>query len=194
MKCGEPMPGGSYQTCDRDLKHNGDHGYLRDRWPRPEPAEPDYDVMELLDSTAPRDAWDLNDRSFPIVVTETVTRLLWVDAETEDQALAYWADDYSDIPLKESEVLDAYLEFDRPDKYQAQEAFRSQAMSNRGTAKIGPLQKCPGCNATAFEQEWLHDPYRKCHGPIVWRTSIGRPTREWRRGPAFETAPKQVAR
>lgn len=190
MKCGEPMPGGSYQTCDRELKHNGDHGYLRDRWPRPVPAEPDYDVQELLDTTAPRDAWDLTDRSFPIVVTETVTRLLWVDAETEDQALAYWADDYSEIPLKESEVLDAYLEFERPDKYQTQEAFRSQAMSNRGVAKVGPFQKCPGCSATAFGQEWLHDPYRKCHGPIVWRTSLGRPTREWRRSRAFATAPK----
>lgn len=189
MKCNEPMPGGSYQTCDRELKHSGPHGYLRDRWARPEPAEPDYDVQELLDRTAPRDAWGLDERSFPIIVTETVTRLLWVDAETEDDALAYWADDYSDISLKDAEVLDGYLEFERPDKYQRQEAFKA----NRVERKIGPLQKCSGCEATAFGREWLHDPYRKCHGPIAWRISLGRPAREWHRGPAFDAARKQVA-
>lgn len=193
MKCGEPMPGGSYQTCDRDLEHSGDHSYLRDRWARPETTEPNYEVLELLDDTAPRDAWGLLERSFPIIVTETVTRLLWVDAENEDKAVAYWADDYSDIPLKDSEVLDAYLEFERPDKYQRQDAFRSQGMSNRGVSKIGPFQKCPGCDSTAFGREWLHDPYRKCHGPIAWRLSVGRPMREWRRGPAFDAARKAVS-
>jgi hypothetical protein len=182
------MPGGSYQTCDRDLKHPGDHSYLRERWPRPIPAEPDWDVQELIDRALSSSNGWYEGPSFPIIVTETVTRVLWVDAETEDDALAYWADDWTDIPLKDAEVIDGYLEFSRPDNEQRQEAFRSQG--NRAERKIGPLQKCPGCDAQAFGREWLHDPYRKCHGPIAWRTSLGRPRRDWQRTPAFTATPK----
>jgi hypothetical protein len=188
MKCGEPKPGDSWRSCDKELKHAGSHRYLNESWPRPVPDGHDWDVQSLLEETLPRTAYGVNERSFPIIVTETVTRLLWVDAENEDDALAYWADDYSDIELKGTEVLDGYLEFERPDEDQRQEAFRSQANSNRGDSKVGPLQKCPDCEATAFGREWLHDPYRKCHGPIAWRLSLGRPMREWRRGPAFVKA------
>ena len=178
MKCNEPMPGGSYQTCDRELKHSGDHGYLRDRWPRPEPAAPDYDVWELLDNTAPRDAWGLQERSFPIIVTETVTRVIWVDAENEDRALAYWEDDVPD--LKDTEVLDAYVEYDRPDKHQRQEALNSKSFGQ----KIGPVIQCSDCGRTAFRREWFHDPYRKCHGPIQWRQGgHGKPMREFQATP-----------
>ncbi len=184
MKCGEPKPGDSWRSCERDLKHAGSHKYLNESWPRLTPNDPDLDVESLLEETLPRTAYDVNERSFPIIVTETVTRLLWVDAENEDDALAYWADDYSDIPLKGADILEADLDFERPDEHQRQEAFRAQANSNRGVSKAGPLQKCPGCDATAFAREWLHDPYRKCHGPIVWRLSVGRRMREWRRGPA----------
>lgn len=194
MKCGEPMPGSSYQTCDRELKHSGGHAYLNQRWPRPVPNEPDYDVLELLETTAPRNAWGLEERSFPIIVTETVTRLLWVDAENEDEALAYWADDSTEIPLKDAELLDAYLEFERPDKHQRQEASRARVDSYRDAPKVGPLQKCPGCDAVAFGREWLHNPYRKCHGPIDWRISCGRPTRQWHRNPAFDAARNGGAR
>jgi hypothetical protein len=188
MKCNEPKPGDSWRSCEKELKHPGSHKYLNDTWPRPVPDGLDYDVQSLLDETLPRNAYDVDERSFPIIVTETVTRLLWVDAENEDDALAYWADDYSDIPLKESEVLDGYLEFERLDEDQRQEAFRAQARSNRGVPKVGPLQKCPGCEATAFDRQWLHDPYRKCHGPIDWRISLGRTTRQWHRTPAFAKA------
>ena len=180
MKCNEPMPGGSYQTCDRELKHSGDHGYLRDRWPRPEPAAPDYDVWELLDNTAPRDAWGLQERSFPIIVTETITRVLWVEAENEDEALAYYADDYTDVPLKDAEAIDADLEFARPDKYQRQMALRE----NRFESEIGPLLTCPDCGKESFRREWYHDPYRKCHGPIQWRMGgHGKPMREYKATP-----------
>lgn len=194
MKCGEPKPGDSWRSCDKDLKHPGSHRYLNESWPRPVPSEPDPDVESLLEETFPANAWGLDERSFPIVVTETVTRLLWVEAENEDEALAYWADDYSEILLKDAEVLDGYLEFERPDKHQRQEAFRAQANSNRGVSKIGPFQKCPGCDALAFDREWLHDPYRKCHGPIDWRISLGRPTRQWHRSPAFGTTGTEATR
>ena len=175
MKCGEPKPGSTYQTCDKDLFHGGDHAYLGQRWPRVQPAAPDYDVWELLDNTAPRDAYGLQERSFPIIVTETITRVIWVEAETEDQALAYWGDDPTDLPSG-GEVLDGSLEFERPDRWQRQAAFTP----NRIEGRVGPLVACPECGAEAFRRAWFHDPYRKCHGPIVWRMGgHGRPIREF---------------
>ncbi|MFE6426780.1 hypothetical protein ACFVOB_15080 [Streptomyces rochei] len=182
MKCGEPMPGGSYQTCDQELKHSGDHSYLRDRWPRLQPAERDWAVQELLEDATPATAWGVDERSFPIIVTETITRVLWVDAESEDKALAYWADDYCDIPLRDAQVIDGALDFERPDVYQRREAFESAA--TRQERKIGPLVPCPDCGREDFRREWLHDPYRKCHGPIRWRINgLGGPMREWQKTP-----------
>ena len=115
MKCGEPMPDSSYATCDGQLKHRDDHGYLGQRWPRIQPNEPDWEVQELLDNQTPRDAWGVMERSFPIIVTETVTRVLWVDAESEDQALAYWGDggEYGPNPGGEIEFGDGLLQPDR---------------------------------------------------------------------------------
>ncbi|GHI91315.1 hypothetical protein [Streptomyces olivaceus] len=184
MKCGEPMPGGIYQNCDQELKHTGGHAYLRDRWPRVEPAAPDWDVQELLEDATPATAWGVNERSFPIVVTETITRVLWVDAETEDEALAYWADDYCDIPLKSADIIDGYLDFERPDEHQRTEAFRA----NRAEQRIGPLVPCPDCGRQDFRRAWFHDPYRKCHGPIRWRINgIGKPMREYEKTPVAGT-------
>lgn len=184
MKCGEPQPGSSYKACDSELKHRTDHTYLNERWPRLQPNEPDWDVQELLDNQTPRDAWGVMDRSFPIIVTETVTRVLWVDAETEDKALAYWGDGGDYPSLDGIEVLDGYLEFERPDKYQRQAAFRA----NRLESKIGPLVICPGCGAQAFRREWMHNPMRKCHGPIEWReTQSKNPSYQWRR--EFKSTP-----
>jgi hypothetical protein len=193
MKCGEPKPGSSYATCDSDLKHRGDHTYLNDRWPRVQPAEPDWDVQSLLEDAIPATAYGINERSFPIIVTETITRVIWVDAETEDQALAYWGEDPSELPSG-GEVLDGSFEFERPDKWQRQEAFKA----NRFESKIGPLVPCPGCGAEAFRREWIHNPMRKCHGPIEWReTPSQNPRFQWRREfkstPAYDAARKQVA-
>jgi hypothetical protein len=177
MKCGEPKPDSSYETCDRDLKHVGDHSYLGRRWPRLKPADGDWDVNELLDNQTPRNAWGVMERSFPIVVTETITRLIWVEAETEDQALAYGGDDPTELPSG-GEVLDGSLEFERPDRWQRQAAFTP----NRIESKIGPLVACPDCGAEALRREWLHNPMRKCHGPIEWReTSNPNPRWRWRR-------------
>ncbi|MEU0783446.1 hypothetical protein ABZ341_17970 [Streptomyces sp. NPDC006173] len=177
MKCGEPKPGGIYEDCDKELRHGGDHSYLGRRWPRVKPTEGDWDINELLDNQTPRDSWGVMERSFPIVVTETVTRVIWVEAETEDQALAYWGDDPTELP-RDGEALDFSFEFERPDKWQRQVAFTP----NRIESKIGPLIKCPGCDAEAFRREWVHNPLRKCHGPIEWReTSSAKPQWRWRR-------------
>lgn len=184
MKCGEPKPGGSYEDCDLELKHQGDHGYLGRRWPRIQPNEPDWDVQELLDHQTPRNAYGVMERSFPIIVTETVTRVLWVDAESEEQALAYWGDGGDYPSLDGTEVLDGCLDFERPDQWQRQAAFEAQGYGS----KIGPKVQCPGCNAEAFRREWIHNPMRKCHGPIEWRESpSAKPKYRWRR--EFKSTP-----
>lgn len=184
MKCGEPKPGSTYKDCDEELKHRGDHSYLGERWPRLTSADPDWDVQELLDTAQPANTWGVLERSFPIVVTETVIRVIWVEAETEDQALAYWGNDPTDYSSDGGVVIDGSLEFERPDKWQRQEAFTA----NRFESKIGPLIACPGCGAEAFRRVWVHNPMRKCHGPIEWReTNSTNPQYRWRR--EFKSAP-----
>lgn len=179
MKCGEPKPGSTYQACDEELKHQGDHAYLGERWPRLTSPEPNWDVNELLDNQTPREAWGVMERSFPIIVTETITRVIWVEAENEDAALAYWGEDPTDLPSG-GEVLDGSLEFERPDRWQRQAAFTP----NRIESKVGPLIACPDCGREGFRREWFHDPYRKCHGPIEWRLGrSGRSYREHRQTP-----------
>jgi hypothetical protein len=115
-----------------------------------------------------------------------------VDAENEDQALAYWGEGGDFPSLDNTEVLDGCLEFDRPDKYQRKEALAS---ANHGR-KIGPLVRCPDCGRESFRQSWLHDPYRKCHGPIQWRMGgHGKPLREYQQTPLHDVArkPAEVA-
>ena len=169
MKCNEPKPGDSWRECDQDLKHPGNHRYLNESWPRPVPNEPNPDIAELLDSTRPARTWGLEERSYPVIVVETTVRVLWVDAESEDDAVAYWADDYTDVPLKNADVLDADLEFRRLDDVERHVVSRS----NRAEPKTGPLIACPDCGREDFRREWFHNPYRKCHGPIVWRLLPG---------------------
>lgn len=181
MKCGEPKPGDSWRSCELELKHTGKHRYLNETWPRPVPNEPDPDVEDLLDHTRPANAWGLEERRFPIVVVETTTRVLWVDGENEDDALAYWADDWSDIPLKEADVINGDLEFRRLEEFERQDLRRS----SRAESKIGPLVRCPGCAKEGFQRAWFHDPYRKCHGPIQWQVGLGRPMRKWEKTPVY---------
>ncbi|MEV5944491.1 hypothetical protein [Streptomyces sp. NPDC051994] len=194
MKCGEPQPGSSYATCDKDLRHLGDHRYLNQCWPRPVPAAPDWDVNELLDAAVPRDCWDYTERSFPIVVVETITKVIWVDAEDEDHALAYYADDWSEVPLRDADTLGADLEFRRLEEYERKEAFEIR----HHAPKIGPQIACPDCGRLAFQREWFHNPMRKCHGPIGWReTSASFPAsryrREFKATPVFDAARQAVA-
>lgn len=179
MKCGEPKPGDSWHKCERDLKHPGNHKYLNESWPRLTPNEPDPDVESLLESTRPANTWGVNERRFPIVVVETVTRVLWVDAESEDEALDYWARDYSDIDLDGTQVLDGDLEFRRLDEFE-----RSGMLGG----PIGPVIRCPECGDLAMTRSWYHNPLRKCHGPIEWtETNAPNPKYRWRR--KFQATP-----
>lgn len=190
MKCDEPMPDGSYKTCDKDLKHAGSHRYLNESWPRLEPNEPDPKVAALLERTKSARSWGLDERRFPIVVIETITRVMWVDAEDEDDALARWADDYSDIDLDGTQVLDGYLEFRRIDD--------SEHFDLGRTSPIGPMIACPGCGTQAMQRSWYHNPLRKCHGPIKWRETKApniqyRWMREHEATPVYDAARKAVA-
>lgn len=190
MKCNEPKPGDSWRTCELKLKHAGSHKYLNDRWPRPVLNLPDPEIEELLERTRPANTWGIEERKYPVVVVETVTRVLWVEAETEDDALAYWADDYTDIDLDRGHVLDGDLEFRRLEDYEREEAFRVEM-----GREFGPQLQCPDCRRLSFERAWFHDPYRKCHGPIVWRKNPGavRAYREYEKTPVFDATRKQVA-
>ncbi|MFB7647199.1 hypothetical protein ACFC0S_17105 [Streptomyces sp. NPDC056084] len=151
-------------------------------------------MNELLDSTVPRNCWDYTERSFPIVVTETITKVIWVDAEDEDQALGRYADDWSDIPLRDAETLVSDLELRRPENWERKDVFASRGYGN----KIGPQIACPDCGRLAFRREWSHDPMRKCHGPIEWReTKSTAPEWRWRRefkaAPVFDATRQAVA-
>lgn len=173
MKCGEPKPGDSWRECDQELKHSGPHRYLNESWPRVTASVGDLDVRSLLDETRPANAWGLEQRRFPIVVVETVTRVLWVDAESEDDAIAYWANDYSDIDLNEGTVLDGDLEFRRLEAFE-RDGLRSMP--------LGPAIACPECGDLAMARSWYHNPLRKCHGPIEWtETKAPNPKYRWRR-------------
>lgn len=183
MKCGEPKPGDSWRECDKRLKHDGDHRYLNETWPRPVPALPNPDVANLLEETLPPQAWGVNERSYPIVVVETVTRVLWVDAENEDDALAYWANDWSETPLKEAHVLSGDLEFRRLEEFERQEAHEAEM-----GRQFGPHIQCPGCGAFSFRRSWYHRPLRKCHGPIKWQETRA-PNPRWRWSRVHESTP-----
>lgn len=191
MKCSEPYPDGTYQECQRNLGHAGQHEYFGTTWAPPQLAELSLDVERVLEETLPPKAWGVNERSYPVVVVETITRIVWVDAESEDEALAYWADDFADLDLKSSDVIDDYLEFQRPDEFQRQDAAERR---RRGEA-IGPKVQCSDCGELSLKREWFHDPYRKCHGPIEWRQVPGavRAYREFKATPAFDAARKAVA-
>jgi hypothetical protein len=179
VKCGEPMPGDSWRECERDLKHSGPHKYLNESWPRVVPNEPAPAIAALLERTRPANTWGVDERRFPIVVVETVTRVVWVNAENEDAALAYWADDYTDIELDGTRILSGDLEFRRLDDFE-----RVELTGN----PIGPVIACPGCGDLAMRRVWYHNPLRKCHGPIEWtETKAPNPSYRWRR--KFQATP-----
>ncbi|MFI6491278.1 hypothetical protein [Streptomyces sp. NPDC050564] len=180
MKCGELKPGDSWRECDQKLKHSGPHRYLNESWPRVVPNEPNPDVEALLDRTKAARSWGLDERRYPIIVIETVTRLMWVDADDEDDALSLYADDYSDIDLDGTEVLDGELEFRRLDDI--------ERINLQRTSPIGPVIACPECGDVAMTRRWYHNPLRKCHGPIEWtETRAPNPQYRWRR--KFQATP-----
>lgn len=178
MKCHEPYPEGSYEECQLDLGHRGDHEYFGKRWSRPEPAESDENVEVLLDR-ADREAraWGTEERSYPVVIERTLTYVVWVDADGEDNALKNAADDAWEMDLSKESPIDGSDEVRRLEKWERQEAFRSEMGS-----EFGPRIQCPDCRRQSFRREWFHDPLRKCHGPIEWHeSSAPNPRYRWDR-------------
>lgn len=171
MKCGEPKPGNGWRECDIDNPtHPGDHSYLGQTWPRLVPAEPDWDVNEVLEDTAPRGAWGLAERDYYIAFEVTNVYLVKVTGESEDQALKQH-DDYCDFPdFSHESAIDGSVEVRRPEQH--------ERVSLTG-APIGPVIACPGCGALAMSRSWYHRPLRKCHGPIEWTTWVGGTGKLW---------------
>lgn len=187
MRCDEPLiaPGEdySYRDCQLDLGHPGDHDYLGQKFPRPEAAGSlDPEIADLIEAAArKRDAhWDLNERQWPIVVEVTNVYVIKAPGETEDEALAYWADsgDYPD--LDGEQAIDGGFEIRRTDHYQR---------ASLTGAPIGPRIACPDCGKQAMSREWFHDPFRKCHGPIGWRENTHARTPQWRYSPEYKATP-----
>jgi hypothetical protein len=190
MKCEETYPEGSYEECRLDLGHRGDHEYFDIKWARPEPAEPDSAVEALLNRAA-REArlWGAKDRKFPVVIERTMTYVYWVDADCEDDALKDVDDGAWEIDLDKSDPIDGSDHVRRLDEFERRAAFESEM-----GFEFGPRIQCPDCHRLAFRREWYHDPYRKCHGPLVWRQRPGalRPWQECNATPVYDAA-KAVA-
>lgn len=177
MKCGELNPESTYVECDRELLHDGAHARNGRKWPRTSPAELPEDIADLLEKTRPGHVWDVDERKFPVLVEVTTTYVVWVDAESEDEALDQLDGAEGDLDLSRETAIEGDLEVQRlGNTFLRAEVFRSR---HAHRSKVGPRIACPDCGRLAFRREWFHNPYRKCHGPIVWfESSLGRPLRE----------------
>ncbi|MGW6602894.1 hypothetical protein [Streptomyces sp. NPDC055036] len=92
MNCAEPLyvPGEAYSSRDCQLKlgHTGDHEYFGQKFPRPEPNEPDLDVKDLIEAGAQaRRTWGMDEKQWPIVVEVTNVYAIHAPGATEDEAL-----------------------------------------------------------------------------------------------------------
>lgn len=170
MKCDEPFEGNEFAGCLKDLGHDGDHERYQNRWPRPEPVEPNEAVAELLEATLPRGAWGMEDREFFLAFEVTNVYLVPVSAESEDDALKQYSD-YCDFPdFSRYDAHDGSVEVRRPT------AYEHTGMTG---APIGPQIACPDCGALAMRRSWYHRPLRKCHGPIEWSMWTGSTGKLW---------------
>jgi hypothetical protein len=187
MKCDEPLytNGEEYSSrdCQLELGHSGAHEYFGERFPRPEPTEPNPDVADLIERAArKRGAWDMDEVNWPIVVEVTSVYVIKVPGATEDEALEYWNNgDYPD--LDGEQAIDGGFEIRRVDKYQRDTLLGGP---------IGPRIACPDCGKQAMRREWFHDPLRKCHGPIEWRENTNARTLQWRYSREHKATPMAV--
>ncbi|MFJ2676335.1 hypothetical protein [Streptomyces sp. NPDC087525] len=189
MNCDEPLylPDEDYSSRDCQLKlgHTGDHEYFGgQKFPRPEPAEPDLDVADLIEAGGQaRRTWGMDEQQWPIVVEVTSVYVIHAPGATEDDALKYWAD-CGDYPSLDGETtIDGGIEFRRIDRWQRRDLTG---------APIGPSIACPDCGKQAMRCEWYHNPYRKCHGPIEWRENAHARTLQWRYQREFKATPAHV--
>lgn len=195
MKCEEALydEGDTISTrnCQLDLGHRGDHEYFGKTYPRPVPSgELDPRVTRLIEKAAEkRGAWGLDERQWPIVVEVTSVYIINAPGDSEDEALAYWGNgDYPD--LDGEQAIDGSFGVRRADEY--------ELSANQPCSPFGPLIACPDCGNQQMRREWLHNPLRRCHGPIQWRESQS-PSLQWRYrrefnwGPVYDAAREQVA-
>lgn len=183
MKCEDPSPEGTYEECQLDLGHSGDHEYFGKKWPRLERGELAPDVEALIDAgVKARNTWDLNERQYPIVVEVTSVYVINAPGETEDEALSYW--DGGDFPdLDGEQAIDGGFEIRRVDQWQR---------TGLTGAPIGPQIACPDCGRQAMHREWYHDPFRRCHGPIQWRENTNARALKWRYSREHHATPMAV--
>ncbi|MFJ3878008.1 hypothetical protein ACIPW5_11165 [Streptomyces sp. NPDC090077] len=182
MKCSETNPNETYQECQKELKHSGDHEYYSHRWPRPEPAGLDEDVEDALlaaEHRVPQHLqWSLHKREYLVAFEVTTTYLVRVSAKSEDDALNRYAD-YCDYPnFANEDAVDGSVEARRLTEWERSDHEHSQ--------QLGPEIACPSCGRLSMHPRWFHDPYKKCHGPIQWKQyPNGRPYRDHVQTPAF---------
>lgn len=188
MKCEDPSPEGTYEECQLDLRHSGDHEYFGTKWPRLEPGELDPDVEALIDAGVnARRTWGLDDRTYPVVIERTITYVYWAEAASEEDALASIAGDTWEINLSNEESIDCSDEVRRIGEFERNDAFKA-----RHFGRIGPEIRCPGCGRDSFRREWYHDPMRKCHGPIVWHEVAHATQLSWRYSRKHQATPMAV--
>jgi hypothetical protein len=178
VKCEEPYPQGTYEECNLDLGHRGDHEYYGKKWARPVPAEPDPAVEAILDRAIRETrTWGAGERRYPVVIERTQVYVVWVDADCEDNALKDAADEPWEIDTSKETPIDGSDHVRRLTEFERTEAWRGEMGS-----QYGPWIQCPGCGRLAFRREWRHDPMRKCHGPIEWdETRAPNPRYRWYR-------------
>lgn len=191
MRCDEPLIAAgeaySYRDCQLDLGHAGDHDYFGQKFPRPESGEGlDPEIADLIEAAARRRGihLDLDERQWPIVVEITSVYVIKAPGETEDEALAYWADSGDYPNLDGEQAIDGGFEIRRADHYQR---------ASLTGAPIGPRIACPDCGRQAMRREWHHDPYRRCHGPIEWRENVHSRTPQWRYSREHQATPAAQA-
>lgn len=187
MNCDEPLytdgDDYSYRDCQLKLGHTGAHEYFGEKYPRPEPTEPNPDIADLIEQAAGKHrSWDLDERQWPIVVTVTSTYVIKAPGATEDEALKYWDGDYPD--LDGETTIDGDFEITRLDRWQRD--------SLTPYSPFGPHIACPGCGKQAMRREWYHDPFRKCHGPIEWRENTHARALQWRYSREHKATPMAV--
>ncbi|HEY9354075.1 MAG TPA: hypothetical protein VIP28_12525 [Nocardioides sp.] len=185
MKCDEPLfkdgDDDSFNFCTRDLGHPGAHeDSFRCRYPRPVPSGDAEEILDAIERAVPQhQRWDLDERDYYIKFAVTNVYLVKVSAESEDAALRQY-EDYCDFPdFSREHAIDGGVEISRPERWD---------LDNLKGAPFGPRVACPDCGALAMRREWMHNPYRRCHGPIKWRESKA-PSLRYRYSREFKSAP-----
>jgi hypothetical protein len=126
------------------------------------PTEPDWEVNELLDAAVPAGSWGIEEPCFPIADVETITKVIWVDAENETTLSPTTAMTGRRSRLPDAQAIDGDLELRRPGKWERMEALASRVYDS----KIGPQVACPAAGTTSPPtQTWSSQPASTLNSP-----------------------------